>query len=233
MKSKFLIPLLSLFAILFSESAFAQQNAIVKGKITLSINSTADNVSVFLKGTQIGTTTDDYGNYEIKNIKPGTYVLRVSSVGFSSKEKNITLKSGDEIVENFTISNASEQLNEVSIEGIKTNFFNRKESVQVSKMPLKNLENPQVYTTISAELLKEQVNTNFDDALKNAPGLTQLWASTGRGGDGAGYFSLRGFAVQPTMINGLPGLTNGSLDPQNIERIEVIKAHQEHYSAAA
>src|SRR5690606_1492116 len=40
---------------------------------------------------------------------------------------------------------------------------------------------------------------------------------------GAGYYSLRGFAVQPTMVNGLPGLTNGSLDPANIDAIEVIK----------
>ncbi|MDI1255555.1 MAG: TonB-dependent receptor [Flavobacterium sp.] len=223
MKSRFFIPLLTLLTILCTGNALAQQNAIIKGKITIIDNTTADNVSVFLKGTQIGTTTDDYGNYEIKNIKPGSYVLRVSAVGHSAKEKNISLKSGDEIVENFTISNSSEQLNEVTIESAKTNAFARKESAQVSKMSLNNLENPQVYNTISAELLKEQVNTNIDDALKNAPGLTQLWASTGRGGDGAGYFSLRGFAVQPTMINGLPGLTNGSLDPQNIERIEVIK----------
>ncbi|MES2484467.1 MAG: TonB-dependent receptor, partial [Bacteroidota bacterium] len=46
---------------------------------------------------------------------------------------------------------------------------------------------------------------------------------TGRASDGAGYFSLRGFAVQPTMINGMPGLTNGSPDPANIETIDVIK----------
>src|SRR3546814_7153316 len=34
---------------------------------------------------------------------------------------------------------------------------------------------------------------------------------------------MRGFSVQPTMVNGLPGLTNGSLDPAGIERIDVIK----------
>lgn len=34
---------------------------------------------------------------------------------------------------------------------------------------------------------------------------------------------LRGFEAQATMVNGLPGLTNGSLDPANIDRIEVIK----------
>ncbi|MES2545215.1 MAG: TonB-dependent receptor [Bacteroidota bacterium] len=113
-------------------------------------------------------------------------------------------------------------IKEVVVNG-KTNSFARKESQQVSRIPLKNLENSQVYSTISAELLKEQVVTNLDDALKNAPGLTQLWVSTGRGGDGSGYFSLRGFPVQVSMINGVPGLTNGTLDPANIERIEVIK----------
>lgn len=214
----FLSCFMSIFAVAFS---FAQQTATIKGKIALSNNENADNVSVALKGTQIGTMTDNLGQYEIKNLKPGNYVLKVSLVGHATKEQNISVKAGDEIVENFTLAPNNEQLSEVVVNG-KTSFT-RKESRAVSKMPLKNIENPQVYTTITAELLKEQIVTNFDDALRNAPGITQLWESTGRGQDGAGYFSLRGFAVQPTMINGLPGLNNGAPDPVNIERIEVIK----------
>ncbi|MBS7254982.1 TonB-dependent receptor [Flavobacterium branchiicola] len=225
MKLKFTISFLALcFVLLAGTSALAQQKATIKGQISLTNNHAADNVSIVLKGTKIGTNTDNDGNYEIKNVKPGNYILRISAVGFTSKEKSITLNGGDEIVENFTISSNSEQLDEIVINGVaKKNTFTRKESQQVSRLPLKNLENPQVYSTITGELLKEQVVTNIDDALKNAPGITQLWSSTGRAGDGAGYFSLRGFAVQPTMINGLPGLTNGSLDPANIDRIEVIK----------
>ncbi|NUY80405.1 TonB-dependent receptor [Flavobacterium sp. MAH-1] len=223
MKSNSIKHLLFALSLLCFAATGLAQTASVKGKISLSTGTNADNVSVTIKNTQIGTVTDTDGNYEIKNLKPGNYVLRVSLVGFSSKEKNITLQAGSEIVENFELASGSEQLAEVTIENGKTNKFARKESVVVSKMPLKNLENPQVYTTISGELLKEQVVTNIDDALKNAPGLSQLWVSTGRGGDGSGYYSLRGFAVQPTMVNGLPGLTNSSLDPQNIERIEVIK----------
>jgi iron complex outermembrane receptor protein len=103
------------------------------------------------------------------------------------------------------------------------NKLNRNESTTVSKMPLKNLENPQVYNVISSELLKEQIVTNFNDALKNATGVTRLWESTGRGDDGAEYYTMRGFAVQPTMVNGLPGLSNGGLDPANVDNIEVIK----------
>lgn len=101
--------------------------------------------------------------------------------------------------------------------------YKREKSTTVSKMPLNNIENPQVYNTVTSELIKEQVVTNFSDALKNATGVTRLWESTGRGGDGAEFFTMRGFSVQPTMINGLPGINNGSIDPANVDNIEVIK----------
>jgi iron complex outermembrane receptor protein len=225
MKYKFTISFLSFcFFLLAATSISAQEKASIKGQISLANSQAADNVSIVLKGTKIGTNTDSNGFYEIKNLKPGNYVIKVSSVGHSSKEKSVSLNAGDEIVEDFTITANSEQLDEIVINGNgKKNSLARKETQQVSRLPLKNLENPQVYTTITSELLKEQVVTNIDDALKNAPGLSPLWASTGRGGDGAAYFSLRGFAVQPSMINGLPALSNGSLDPANIEKIEVIK----------
>jgi iron complex outermembrane recepter protein len=101
--------------------------------------------------------------------------------------------------------------------------YKREKSTTVSKMPLKDIENPQVYNTVTNELMKEQVVTNLNDALKNATGITRLWESTGRGTDGSEYFSMRGFAVQPTMTNGLPAVTNATLDPINVDNIEVIK----------
>ena len=101
--------------------------------------------------------------------------------------------------------------------------YKREKSTTVSKMPLSNIENSQVYNTVTSELIKEQLVTNFNDAIKNATGITRLWESTGRGTDGAEYYSMRGFAVQPTMINGLPATNNGSIDPINVDNIEVIK----------
>ena len=105
MKYKFTISLLSLCFFLFAATSIsAQEKASVKGQISLTNNQTADNVSVTLKGTKIGTNTDSNGFYEIKNLKPGSYVIKVSAVGYSSKEKSISLNAGDEIVEDFTIS---------------------------------------------------------------------------------------------------------------------------------
>lgn len=205
-----------------SITMIAQERGKINGKISLSGNTPAENISVALKGTAYSAVTNQHGQYEIKNIKPGTYAIRVSAIGITPVEESVTIVAGETATKDFTLSESQEQLDEVVIEGAG-NKFARKQSDVVSKMPLKDIENPQVYNTITAELLKEQVVTNFDDALKNAPGLDKLWESTGRGTDGAGYFSLRGFAVQPTMINGVPGLTNGSPDPANIDRIDVIK----------
>ncbi|TXI67694.1 MAG: TonB-dependent siderophore receptor [Flavobacterium sp.] len=134
-----------------------------------------------------------------------TSLLLTSFVTFS-QEKNDSIKV----------------LREVTVEA-KQEKYKKESSTTVSKMPLKDIENPQVYSSIPANLLKEQVVTNFNDALKNATGVTRLWESTGRGGDGAEYYSMRGFSVQPTMINGLPGINNGSIDPINVDNIEVIK----------
>ena len=133
--------------------------------------------------------------------------LLLTSVLTFSQEKNDSIKV----------------LREVTVEGTRENKYKKESSTTVSKMPLKDIENPQVYNSIPANLLKEQVVTNFNDALKNATGVTRLWESTGRNGDGAEYYSMRGFSVQPSMVNGLPALTNTTIDPINIDNIEVIK----------
>jgi len=200
------------------------QTGNLKGNINGQNNNPLANVNVSLSKTSLGTTSNNSGEYQISNLAPGSYTLTFSMVGFGTQNKTVTVYANQTTtVQTITLVERQEQLNEVVVEGNQINKYARKTSIYVSKMPLRDIENPQVYNSISTELLQDQVITNFDDALKNAPGIDKLWESTGRGSDGAGYFSLRGFPVQPTMINGLPGLTNGSPDPANIESIEVIK----------
>lgn len=211
-------------ALLISISTVFAQNRTgsVKGTVRTSDHAPAELVNVSIKGVA-STTSDRNGNFVLRNIPTGSYTLTARLVGVTPVSSEVTVNAGETVELNLTLEASNQQLQEVVVSGSKTNKFAVKESEYVSKMPLKNLENPQVYSVVSSELIKEQVITNFDDALKNAPGIDKLWSSTGRGGDGAGYFSLRGFAVQPTLINGMPGLTNGALDVANIERIEVIK----------
>jgi iron complex outermembrane receptor protein len=209
--------------LLFGTASMGQtKKGMVKGTVKTSDGVPVEEVMIAIKGIA-NTTADRNGSYLLKNIPAGNYTITARLIGLNAVSREVVVTAGEISVADITLQASDQQLKEVTISGGKTNKFAVKESEFVSKMPLKNLENPQVYTVISKELMAEQVITNYDDALKNAPGIDKLWSSTGRAGDGAGYFSLRGFAVQPTLVNGLPGLTNGSLDVSNIERIEVVK----------
>ncbi|RKD16186.1 TonB-dependent receptor [Pelobium manganitolerans] len=217
---------LYLLLLLFCTSlvAFAQSGNL-SGRVISLQNEPLNNASVRIPELKKGAVTAQDGSFEIKDLPSGTYSLRVSIIGYSTKNISVKIDANQTTFLNdiqLAVSNAN-NLNEVTVTGNKANKYGREMSSTVSKMPLKDLENPQVYNSISGVLLKEQVVTNFDDALKNAPGIDKLWESTGRGGDGAGYFSLRGFAVQPTLVNGVPALTNGSPDIANVESIEVVK----------
>ncbi|QYA25876.1 TonB-dependent receptor [Gramella sp. MT6] len=214
-----------LILILFTYTGFTQNSGSLEGRIINEKGEGVSEANVDIEGTGIGTETVDDGSFLINNVPVGNYLLRVSYVGFKPAEIAISIKAGEKTrLPEIKLQVTEEKLQEVVLTGNgNANKFNREKSFYVSKLPLKNIENPQVYDNITSELLSEQVVTSFDDALKNSSGITKLWESTGRGGDGAGYYSLRGFPVQPTLVNGLPAITNGSPDPANIENIEVIK----------
>ena len=215
--------LITLFTFLITTYTFAQ-NTSVSGTIKDNNQNPLSGVNVFIKSGTKGTQSNDNGTFRIENLTSGSYILSVSYLGFKTREINFSVADNQNLELNtITLYEGNEILNEVVIEGERTNKFSRKQTAYVAKLPLKDIENTQVYSTITTELLESQVITNFDDALKNATGVEQLWASTGRGGDGAGYYSLRGFSVQPQLVNGLPGLTNGTINPANVERIEVLK----------
>jgi iron complex outermembrane receptor protein len=212
------------FGLMLSTTTYAQNDTgTISGIIVDSTNKPLEHVSVALKGLSKGDLTNKKGVYTIKNVFEGTHIIEIKLVGFKPIEKTIEVKA-NEITElpAFILKEDHYELDQVHL-NINPNKFAKKESNYVARLPLKNLENPQVYNIVSKELMQQQVVVNFDDAIKNAPGVGRLWSSTGRSGDGAGYFSMRGFSVQPTMINGIAGLTNGGVDPANIENIESIK----------
>lgn len=204
-------------------SATAQNNKLT-GKVTDVDNSPLMGVNISVVGTGLGSQTDFDGAFSIQNVEAGTYTLQVSYIGFKTKELVVTIAGNvKNNIDTIKLYEGNEILKEVIVNGERVNKFSRKSTAYVAKLPLKDLENTQVYNTITSDLLVSQITTKFDDALKNAVGVDKLWSSTGRGGDGSGYYSIRGFSVQPQLVNGMPGLTNGTINAANIERIEVIK----------
>ncbi len=215
-------PLIHLILLLLCVQGISAQNTPggIKGTVRTSDGQPAPFVSVRLKNNNRGVVTDVKGEFSFRRLHPGAYTMLVTLVGYEPLEKEVRVAGTETVTVALQLTVSDLQLQEVTIKGTQQS---RKESENVARLPIKNIENPQVYSVINKELMKEQMITNFDDVLKNTPGVSRLWSSTGRPSDGAGYFSMRGFSVQPTIIDGVAGLTNGGVDPANIERTEVIK----------
>jgi iron complex outermembrane receptor protein len=213
-----------LCALLFSASLAFSQNikeshGEIAGSVTTSDGKPAPYVTIRIEHSRWGTVSNERGEYVIRSVRPGNWTVRVSAVASAAQEREVNLAAGQTLRVNFVLKTSSAQLQEVII---STSNFNKENRI-VAKIPLKNLENPQVYNTVSTEILKQQAVTSYDDAMRNVPGIVRTWESTGRAGDGAAYFALRGFDAQPALVNGLPGLTSGDLDPADVEEIEVLK----------
>ena len=121
--------------------------------------------------------------------------------------------------QNNTDSLRQTQLQEVVLESQR---FMGKSSEDVAKIPLRNIENPQVYTTISNVIMKKQIAWSMEDAMKNAAGVTKLWDATGRP-DGGSIFTSRGFPTTTRSRNGLIAILSDNVDMINTDRLEVIK----------
>ena len=210
---------LSLLLLLLSVSAFAQQTGTVRGKVETSDGKPAPSVTIFLKEANRGTIVDEDGNYRFNRIKPGNYTLLATLIGFKPQLQQITVKAAETLTVNFTLAESSSQLSEVVVSGNKPNKFTNQKTDYVAKMPLNDLENPQVYNTVTKELIQEQMVTDLNGALKNVTGVTLLLQGDGSGGD----FASRGFVTDSYLRNGMNAYMNSQVDPANIERIEAIK----------
>lgn len=215
-------PLLAAF--LSFNPCHAQAPGEISGRVLTADGQAAPSVAVTLKGTDYGAHTNVEGEFEIKHILPGSYTLAISFVGLETKELFVQVSPGETThIDPVFLNEDAKTLNEITISASKTNPFQENKSQYVSKLSLQRLENAQVYSTITNELLAQQLVFSVDDAVRNAPGLQKMWEATGRGGDGGAYYNSRGFILQSQLRNGVAGNVTSRIDAANIESIEVIK----------
>ncbi len=125
MKHK-IIPLL----ILLGSQLFAQQGTI-KGRVYNAINNEPlPFASVVIKDTEIGTTTDIDGNYQLQ-VEPGLYNVEASFVGYNSKtEFEVQVTRSKPRFLDFPLKESSETLKAVEVTA--QDKFERKEESPVS-----------------------------------------------------------------------------------------------------
>lgn len=209
---------LSAICLLFSIStALAQTNGKIKGTITTSEGSPAAGVNVVLKNSKYGTVTNDDGSFELNRVKPNTYSLQISLTGYETTEQEVVVAESETANVNLQLKVSNKELQEVVINSKKSILS--KKTDYVARMPLKNLENPQVYSVIHKELLLEQVAVNIETAIRNSPGVIPVTFPSG----GIGI-TFRGFTTGVNARNGMETASGrSSIDLSNVERIEIMK----------
>lgn len=212
---RFLFSISFLFSFL---SVFAQQNhGKIKGIITTSDGDPAAGVNIILKNTKYGTVSNDDGTFEFNKVRANSYILQVSLTGYETSETALNVTENETTSINIPLKVSNKELKEVIISGPKS--IVSKKTDYVARMPLKNLENPQVYSVIHKELLQEQVAVDIRSAVQNSPGVVSISFPSG----GVGVI-FRGFSTGVNSRNGMETASGrSSVDLGNVERIEVMK----------
>lgn len=212
----FFILLLTFF---ITSLAFSQQNkGVLKGKIITSDGNPAAYVNIILKSTSLGAITDNTGSFEIKSIPYGDYTLECSLMGLETKNIVFSITKNDTILNEIILKESTEELDEILIVSQRLNQFAHNELEYVARIPLKNINNPQSYSIITEALLNEQINTGLPSAFKSITGGGYVESN-----DGNVSVYLRGFRSDVHIRNGGIAWVKAPIDPQNIERIELIK----------
>ena len=111
--------LLAVLGCLTSSASALGTTGNLKGKVTdVSTGESLPIVNVLIVGSGRGQVTDSKGEYFIKDITPGTYVLRVSLLGYQPIEKkNVTIEADETAVYDFKLASTDIELEGVTVVG--------------------------------------------------------------------------------------------------------------------
>ena len=92
-------------------SAQSRKAGILKGTVKTSDGKPAEYVNVGIKGVK-GTVVDKNGNYQIKDIAPGSYELNASYIGLESQIRQIEIQANQVTTVDFVLTENNQQLQE-------------------------------------------------------------------------------------------------------------------------
>jgi hypothetical protein len=146
-----------LTAVIFRSAG--QKTATLKGVVTgKSDGYGLISANVFIKGTNLGTSTDMDGNYNIKGVKPGVYNVEFTYLGYKKTLlTGIKLKAGE--------------VKELNVEMESTSLTIEKEVVIIGEKPLVDVEQSKTESIISSEKIEAAPVRDISGLLNSQAGI--------------------------------------------------------------
>ncbi|WP_345954807.1 TonB-dependent receptor [Mucilaginibacter sp. PAMB04168] len=142
-------------------SSVLAQNGTIKGQVTAATDGPLSHASVSILNKSTGTRTGINGQYELRNIPPGTYTVIFSSVGYQKQQLVTEVKSNAVVLLNVALIKSESRLSDVIVTGVSRATEVRKNPVPVAVMSKKDMD--------------RHVNNNIIDAvIKGVPGVSAV-----------------------------------------------------------
>ena len=159
---------------------FARGNQItgygnIIGTISTADGQPAGYVSVTIKNTGRGTVTDADGNFEIKKLKPGKYILIVSLLSYTEKEITIEVKENETLLLNVLLSRTDAQLKEVIVRANLNGKYVETKTSEGLRLNLPLNEVPQNIAVITSQLMSDQGLLSMTEAMRSVSGVQKTY----------------------------------------------------------
>jgi len=201
-----------LSCLFFFTNSYAQNNSI-SGKI-LSNGKALPFANVYLKNSNLGTSSDENGFYKIKNIPKRKFTIIISSLGYQKKSVQINFKENQQIKRTFSLSETE------SLEGIV---------ISGTLKPVTKSNSPVPVEVYSKTFFKKNPTPSIFESMQNVNGVRpQLNCNVCNTGD----IHINGLEGPYTfvLIDGMPlvsGLSTvyglNGIPQALIERVEIVK----------
>lgn len=153
--------------LLFSSYLYSQGNGMISGSVVdLTTGEKLISASIQIVGTKIGTMTDIDGQYMIRNLKPGTYSIKVSYVSYATVTiDKIVVKPNEVTKVDVQLEQQTTKMQEVVVSAEKINS-NENAILRIQKSSINIVDG------ISSELIKKNNSSDGTEALKRMTGIT-------------------------------------------------------------
>jgi TonB-linked SusC/RagA family outer membrane protein len=147
----------------------------ITGRVTTADNTGIPDISVTIRNTNFGTSTDASGSYALQaNLQPGTYELLFTGVGFKASTQTIRIGTGTAYTSDVQLTVDALKMDEVVVTGTSLGTTRRQLGNYIS--------------TVKADELNKGATGNVLAALQGKTAGAQI---TQNSGDPAGGLSVR------------------------------------------
>jgi iron complex outermembrane receptor protein len=171
---------LFLIFLLIAHCSLLKAQFSITGKITdTETGKPLVSANVTLENSSRGTATNQQGNYTLKNLKKGSYILKISYLGFTKILKAIDLQKNETF--DFSLQKSTFEADEVVVSATRA-----------------NANSAMAYSNIGKEYLQKQ---NLGQDIPQLLNFTPSLVTTSDAGAGVGYTGIRIRGTDATRIN--------------------------------